>query len=122
MTKVLVVDDEPFIRMALVKKLTKDGFEVLEAENGVKAVETALANHPDIITCDLVMPEKDGSEVVASLREDSWGKSVPILLLSNSQGDERLTKVEQDPNCKVRIKSSLSLDKMVGLIKETLNL
>ncbi len=60
MTKILVVDDAEFLRVRLTKMLVTDGYEVFQAENGVKAVDTYKEIHPDVVLMDVTMPEMDG--------------------------------------------------------------
>jgi two-component system chemotaxis response regulator CheY len=60
MAKVLIVDDAEFLRVRLTKMLDADGYEVFQAENGVKAVATYREIHPDIVLMDVTMPEMDG--------------------------------------------------------------
>jgi two-component system chemotaxis response regulator CheY len=60
MTKVLIVDDAEFLRVRLTKMLSTDGYEVFQAENGLKAVATYKEIHPDVVLMDITMPEMDG--------------------------------------------------------------
>ena len=60
MAKILIVDDAEFLRVRLTKMLDTDGFQVFQAENGVKAVELYKEIHPDIVLMDVTMPEMDG--------------------------------------------------------------
>ena len=60
MAKILIVDDAEFLRVRLTKMLNTDGFEVFQAENGVKAVEIYKEIHPDVVLMDVTMPEMDG--------------------------------------------------------------
>jgi two-component system chemotaxis response regulator CheY len=60
MTKVLIVDDAEFLRVRLTKMLNTDGYEVFQAENGLKAVATYKDIHPDVVLMDITMPEMDG--------------------------------------------------------------
>jgi two-component system chemotaxis response regulator CheY len=60
MPKILIVDDAEFLRVRLTKMLGTDGFEVFQAENGVKAVEVYKQIHPDVVLMDVTMPEMDG--------------------------------------------------------------
>jgi two-component system, chemotaxis family, chemotaxis protein CheY len=60
MAKVLIVDDAEFLRVRLTRMLSVDGYEVVQAENGVKAVSTYKEIHPDVVLMDITMPEMDG--------------------------------------------------------------
>ena len=60
MAKILVVDDAEFLRVRLTKMLVSDGYEVLQAENGIVAVNTYKETRPDVVLMDVTMPEMDG--------------------------------------------------------------
>jgi DNA-binding response OmpR family regulator len=82
--KLLVVEDEPVLRETLEYKLTQEGYEVMTADNGKLAVELALAEEPDLLLLDIMLPELDGIEVCRILRKQM---SVPILMLT-ARADE----------------------------------
>lgn len=83
--KLLVVDDEERIRRLLNMYLTREGYEVEEAVDGAEALEKAIANYYDCILLDLMMPEKDGLEVLQELRE--MKKMTPVVMLT-AKGEE----------------------------------
>src|SRR5688572_4113960 len=80
--KVLLVDDDPDIIELLQYNLTKEGYEVASAENGKKAIETALTFSPDIILLDVMMPVMDGIAACRHLRELKRFKETYILFLT----------------------------------------
>ncbi|MCR4325595.1 MAG: response regulator [Patescibacteria group bacterium] len=80
---VLIVEDEKDIREALRDALQDKDYSVLEAKNGKEGVSTALQNHPDLIMLDLLMPEMDGMTALKHIREDTWGKNAPVIILTN---------------------------------------
>jgi two-component system response regulator RegX3 len=88
MTKVLVVEDEQSLREPLVYLLQKEGYEVVEAEDGIKALSQFEKEHPDIILLDLMLPGKSGSEVCRTIRAES---NVPIIMLTAK--DSEIDKV-----------------------------
>jgi two-component system response regulator RegX3 len=79
MTKVLVVEDEQSLREPLVFMLEKEGYEVIEAENGEIAIQKFQAEGADIILLDLMMPKLDGNQVCKQIRLSS---NVPIIMLT----------------------------------------
>jgi two-component system, OmpR family, KDP operon response regulator KdpE len=87
MLHILVIDDEPQIRRAMRTILTKKGFKVTTASDGEEGLSLAAANEPDIIILDLGLPDMDGVEVCARLRE--WTEC-PIIILSvrDNEGDK----------------------------------
>ncbi|ALC85884.1 MULTISPECIES: response regulator transcription factor [unclassified Bacillus (in: firmicutes)] len=84
MIKLLVVDDEERIRRLLKMYLEREGYEVEEAENGEIALQLALENDYNCILLDIMMPEKDGIEVITELRGH---KETPVILLT-AKGEE----------------------------------
>ena len=79
MTRVLVVEDEPNLREPLVYLLEKEGYEVLEAENGNAAIELFRKNSPELILLDLMLPGISGNEVCRIIRQES---QVPIIMIT----------------------------------------
>ena len=82
MAKVLVVDDEPHIREVVRRFLTREGYDVIEAEDGAEALEKVGQEAPDIILLDVQMPQMDGFEVLKRLREDPATRAMPVILLT----------------------------------------
>ena len=82
--QILVVDDEPQIRDILKRKLEQSGYEVAEAENGREAIEMLQREQYDLVLADILMPEKDGLEVIMFIqREQPLVKCVAISAPSN---------------------------------------
>jgi CheY-like chemotaxis protein len=88
--KILVVDDRADNRSFLVNLLKSIGFTLLEAKDGQEGFEQAIANHPDLILLDLVMPVLDGFEMARQLRRQEGFESVPIIACSASTFDNDL--------------------------------
>ncbi|MBW3664004.1 MAG: response regulator [Actinobacteria bacterium] len=82
MTRVLVVDDEADIRTFLRVTLELSDYEVLEAVDGVDAIERALAEKPDLIVMDVMMPRLDGVDACRRMRADARTSDIPILIVT----------------------------------------
>lgn len=82
MKTILVVDDETALRINLCEMLTFEGFRVLEAVNGIEALALIQAHLPDLVICDVTMPNMDGFEVLTRLRRDPATAAIPVLLLT----------------------------------------
>jgi two-component system alkaline phosphatase synthesis response regulator PhoP len=87
MSKILIIDDEEDIRDILGYNLTKEGFEVLTASNGVDGIQVAQDEVPDIVILDVMMPEMDGIEVCEVIRSDSRTKNIRICFLTARNED-----------------------------------
>ncbi len=80
---VLVVEDDTSIRELYAVALIKAGIEVKMAENGQQGVDIALTEHPAAILLDIDMPIMNGHQAAEKIRQDDWGKNVPIIFLTN---------------------------------------
>lgn len=84
MVRILIIDDEEPIRANLVRFLALEGFEVTAAGDGSVGIDLARSFAPDLVLCDIVMPEIDGYAVLSALREDPLLRSVPFVFLTAS--------------------------------------
>ncbi len=80
MPKILVVDDAEFLRLRITKMLTGDGYEVIEAENGQKALDLYQANRPDLVLMDVTMPEMDGLTALKHIR--AYDNKAKVIMLT----------------------------------------
>ena len=91
-TTILVVDDEPQIAEIASDYLRRDGFDVITAGDGVRALEAVRGRHPDLVVLDLGLPRLDGMEVARTIRRES---DLPIIMLTaRVQEDDRLRGLE----------------------------
>ena len=90
-TKILVVDDDPDIREAIRLTLDSITYNIVEAENGTKALELVMTEEPDLIILDLMMPGVSGLEVCQKLKESALTSHLPILMLTaKNQIDDKI--------------------------------
>ena len=89
---ILVVDDDVAVRKTILYMLLRDGYEVIEAENGMQAIEAYKSLHPDIILLDIMMPVMDGISVCNEIRKLPDGKYVPILMVTCLNDNESVTR------------------------------
>src|SRR6187399_870850 len=82
MRRLLVIDDHVDIRENIAEILSLAGYETFTAENGKKGVEMALKEHPDLVICDIMMPELDGYGVLHLLRKNAATEEIPFLFLT----------------------------------------
>lgn len=84
--KVLIVDDEEFVRQLIQIKLKFCGIETVEAGNGVEAIEKAVSERPDLILLDVMMPKMNGFEACQRLKANPETSHIPIIMLT-ARGD-----------------------------------
>lgn len=89
--RLLLIDDDPNLILLVKDYLEFRGYEVITAENGREALEVLEQETPDMIICDVMMPEMDGYSLVRHVREDSRTSWIPILFLSaKGQSQDRV--------------------------------
>lgn len=120
--KILVVEDEVALLEALTEKLRKENFEVLQARNGQEGLQQALANHPDLILLDILMPVMDGMTALTKLRADDWGKTVPIIILTNLSDEQRVSDSLEAGVFDYLVKSGWTLEDLTKKIKDRLGI
>ncbi|MFA5961149.1 MAG: response regulator [Parcubacteria group bacterium] len=122
MTKILVAEDEPTLNKALLEFLTEEGFEVMNVFDGEEAVKLAKTKNLDLILLDIILPKKDGFEVLDMLKADEETKKIPIILLTNLESAENIQKAFDKGATTYLVKSNYKLEDIVKKIKETLKI
>lgn len=84
MKKILIIEDEKVLLEVLQKKLTVQGYEVITAQNGDEGISKIKEHKPDLVLLDIIMPKKDGFEVLTEIRKDSTIVDIPVIIISNS--------------------------------------
>ncbi|MGH8726870.1 MAG: response regulator [Burkholderiales bacterium] len=84
MKRILVIEDEAGLRATLSRMLDLEGFEVLTAENGARGVALAKQHLPDLVFCDLKMPELDGYGVLCAIRAEPSTAAIPLVFVTAS--------------------------------------
>lgn len=90
--RVLVVDDDRYIRNLIGFRLRNSGYEVLEVDDGDRAVEVALRERPDAIILDVMMPGQSGFEVIRMLRAREETRQVPILMVTSRSQEQDVVR------------------------------
>ncbi|MFA5926015.1 MAG: response regulator [Parcubacteria group bacterium] len=119
--KILIIEDELPMLKALADKFSREGFSAIEARNGEEGLRIALETKPDLIVLDLIMPVMDGKAMMEKLRQDEWGKKVPIIILTNLNPDDKtLNEILASGPANYFIKSKWKLEDLVGKVKKEL--
>ncbi|MFZ4827192.1 MAG: hybrid sensor histidine kinase/response regulator [Phototrophicaceae bacterium] len=92
MTKILVIEDEDLLRMTIVDQLTFEGYDVYSASNGLSGIQEAGRLLPDIVVCDIQMPEMDGFGVLENLRSHAETAMIPFIFLTAFAQQEYMRK------------------------------
>lgn len=119
---ILVVEDDIALRKVLADRLTEEGFTALEAVDGEQGLKVAGEKHPAVILLDIFMPHMDGITMLSKLRsQDTWGKHVPVIVLTNSTDAQTIAKVSSFGDTDFLIKAEWSLEALVARVREKLS-
>ncbi|MGC8981574.1 MAG: response regulator [Minisyncoccia bacterium] len=116
--KILLVEDDKFLRTLLEKKLVNEGFEVVSAIDGEEALEKVVSERPDLILLDIILPKKSGFFVLEELNKDENLKNIPVFIISNLGQQEDIEKAKKLGVENYFVKAGLSLEGLVEKIKE----
>ena len=117
------MEDEAPLRNAVTDILSFEGFDVFQAKNGQEGLDLALAQHPDIILLDLMMPIMDGLTMLEKLREDQdYGKTAAVILLTNINDPEKVAMATEAGSYDFLVKSDWNIEDVVKKIKGRLGI
>ncbi len=121
--KVLLVEDDAFLREICSKKLVKEGYSVYEAVDGQQALDGVFDIKPNIVLLDIILPAIDGFQVLSQIRssDDKTISSVPIIMLSNLGQEDDITKAMENGANDYLVKAHFTTEEIVGKIKEILD-
>lgn len=91
----MVVEDEQILLEVLQKKLSQNGFTVLAAKDGDEGLAKIREHRPDLVLLDIVMPKKDGFEVLREIQRDKNLKNIPVIIISNSGQNVEIEKAKK---------------------------
>jgi CheY-like chemotaxis protein len=113
MTKILLVEDSKFMRLATERALTRAGYEVSTSADGKDALQIAQTKQPDLILLDMLLPLMTGPDVLKALKKDPATKEIPVVVLTGLS-EKNAGKLREEGAFAFLEKSMLSLDKGTG--------
>ena len=114
--KILLAEDDRFLRRACETALTRRGMTVVAAGDGEEALALIRSERPDLILLDLLMPKMTGIEVLRALKADAAIRDIPVLILSNSSRELEMHDAEALGVVGYFIKANFSLQELVDRI------
>jgi DNA-binding response OmpR family regulator len=118
--RVLLAEDDRFLRRAAEARLRRHGLEVLTAADGEEALRVARAEPLDLVLLDIVMPKLDGFEVLRLLKEDEATARVPVIILSNLGQERDVAQAKALGALAFLVKAHLSLQDLVDRVDAAL--
>ena len=121
MSKVLVAEDDTLLASLLVEQLKKEGYETRAAFDGMATVDEVKKWHPDVLLLDILMPGKNGWEVLEAIRADGTTAATPVVIIvSNLSAQDDMDKAQQMGVKYFLVKATTSLTEIVAKVKGVL--
>ena len=117
--KILIIEDDKSLQNALVEMLTQEKYEVVSAFDGEEGLRKAKDEKPDLILLDIILPKKDGYEILAEIKKGEE-KNIPILILTNLGEIDNVQKALDLGATTFMVKSDFSLKDVLEKVKENL--
>ena len=117
---ILLVEDDPFLSSILQLKLDKENFKTIRAADGEEALNllTEQGIRPDLILLDLILPKKNGFEVLETIRQDPTLEKLPVIIISNLGQPSDIDRGKALGVIDYFVKAKLSVDELVNKVKE----
>ncbi len=118
--KIAIIEDDAAISQMYRIKFEADGYDVETAENGQLGLELIEQMSPDIVLLDLMMPVMDGEEMLAKLRQQSWGKNVKVIILTNMGESEAPDSIKEMNVVSFILKANMTPRQVAEVVKQAL--
>ena len=120
-TKILLIEDDPFLSSMYSTKFEMENFAVFAAEDGEKGLKMAFEEKPDIILLDILMPKMNGFEVLEKLKANQSTEAIPVILLTNLNQKDEIEKGMSLGANDYLIKAHFMPSEVVDKIKKVIN-
>ncbi len=120
--KILLVEDDDTMLKVLADKLKLEGFAVIEARDGAEGLNKALAEQPDLILLDIMLPKMDGLTMFKKLREDERGKNIPAIVLTILSEAEKVSEALENGVYTYLVKMDVQVQDVVAKVREKLKM
>lgn len=120
MPKIAIIEDDQAISQMYRIKFEAEGYDVETADNGRLGLELAEKIKPDIILLDLMMPEMNGDEMLQNLRQTDWGKTIPVIILTNMGEQEAPEILKQLDVRRFIVKAEMTPRQVAEMVKTEL--
>jgi len=116
--KILMIEEDRFLRKIYRNKFNKEGFEFVEATNGQEGLNKVFFEKPDIVLLDLILPRKSGFDVLVEMKKNEKTKNIPVIIFSNLSQESDIKRGLSLGAQEYLIKSEASLSDVVNRAKE----
>jgi CheY-like chemotaxis protein len=120
MKKILFIEDESALQKTFRNVLEKEGYEMISALDGESGLRLAKSQKPDLILLDLILPRKDGFEVLNELKSDESTKEIPVIVLTNLEDIESVERAIELGATTYLVKAQYTLEEVIQKVKKAL--
>jgi len=120
MKKILFIEDEAALQEAMGEALVQHGYKVIKALDGEIGLRLAKSENPDLILLDLLLPNKDGFEVLEEIKKNEKIKDIPVIVLTNLEGMKDLEKALSFGATTYLVKTQYSLSEVLEKVKKAI--
>lgn len=120
--KVLIIEDEEVLRNVLAKKLEKEGYEAIVAADGEAGMDSIRNENPDMILLDIMLPKKNGYQILEEMHGDEKLKKIPVLVISNSGQPVEIKKILELGACDYLVKADFEPQEVIDKMRTCLSL
>ncbi|KPJ57118.1 hypothetical protein AMJ49_02345 [Parcubacteria bacterium DG_74_2] len=118
--KILMIEEDKFLRKIYKNKLTLAGFQFVEAINGIEGLNKILHEKPDLVLLDIILPRKNGFDVLIDMKTNSATKKIPVIILSNLGQESDIKRGLALGAEDYLVKTEIPLSEVVNKVKECL--
>ena len=118
--KILIIEDEAALRMALEEKFTREGFDVVVADNGEDGLAFAQEQHPDLILLDIILPKMSGFDVLSQLAKEEATENIDVMILTNLSETGKVGDIVRKNVSDYLIKADWTLEEIMEKVKNKL--
>lgn len=117
MKKILIVEDDTFLKNLESSKFNREGFEVLPASSSEDVDRIMAETTPDVVLLDLVLPGVDGFGILKKFKSDEKTKNIPVVIFSNLSDEKDVVKAKEAGATEFIVKANYTLDEIAQKIK-----
>ena len=123
MKKILVIEDDVFLRRIISRKLLKEGYSVIEAIDGEKGLKTVKEEKPDLITLDITMDKESGIGMYRKLKENAETADIPVVMITGISPEFKkfIEKRKQVPPPDAYFEKPIDKDKLLQTVQELID-
>lgn len=120
--KILIIEDELSLQKSLLEYLNSEGLNAKAASDGESGLKMVLSEKPDLVLLDVILPKKEGYEVLKNIKENEETKHIPVVILTNLENIADVEKAMALGANAYLVKANYKLEEITRKVKDTLNI